>query len=281
MATSGYVTSPSNWPGVKQVIDKPGIPFIDRYLYLITFSIIVVGAIGLLIYKRRHRKSFWLDKHFDLVFILLGSMMLLVASVFALQSIIDHKWSHLMAGDLCAMIGFISGPIFISRNKLLIKTLAPWMLLGSVLTILTSAVPFREESNVYGSVSYFKHILMLIMGITAINHLGKYSKKEWIFTMSFGLVFMIWIFATSGIAYFITNDPKYGVASTALLEPSYYSLLIKDGKSTVVLGDYAFMRDILPYPYATMVFYPVAWTMIALITWGIPKVSVWIHSEDR
>ncbi len=184
---------------------------------------------------------------------------------YIINNIVNRFYIQLLLGDLCMMLGVIAGPIFLSRNARLIKTISPWMFVGGLFTIMLSHPPFKEEGLSTGIISYLKHIVLVFTGLISIL-INKYDKKDLMYVYLFTIIYAIWILLTSGIALIVTKEEKWGVWSTALLEPSYREIKFNSGGKNVIANSYDVMgASGIPYPIPSLIFYLLVFSLIFFV----------------
>lgn len=230
--------------------------FIDSYLYLISIPFLLVGAFLLLWYKKRIVTSENVKLRRN-ISIAIGSLQIIYYLVVFPMYAIQQRIYHTFLTDLCPFSSFTFGIALLIGKEKYIKMIMPWMLLGAILTIVSSSPDMTKEGVFSGLISYLRHITTFIVFFWALINLEtKYSKKDVINVFVYVAVFVVWVILVSGIPYWSTHDPRWGVFSTGLIKPSWSEMSFHYKGGTETVGDYAFFASFgMPYPWTTILFY--------------------------
>ncbi|MCP4337083.1 MAG: YwaF family protein [Mycoplasma sp.] len=230
--------------------------------------------------KRNDEKSIIL--HLRIMGALLGSLELTFIIMFASIG----AWWNLLYGDLCSFLSLVSPFILLSGNKKFIKMVLPWLFIGGFLTLISAQYNYDPTKSWWPDrvLSYIKHSVMLTLSIYGLITIGKYYKKDYIRTILFIAVFVLFVIVVVGTAYWSTRSQywktRIGMYSTALFRPSYTEVIThwKDG---IVLegGSYSFMKDIGPYPLPTILFYGFSVMVCLGVGYGSTFLSQWFNLE--
>lgn len=242
-----------------------------HWIYKITLIIIILFILIYGIFKKNKIKLN--DQKQSQIYLFIGIWMSLIGLSYLSFYIYVFSPIHLMFGDLCMILGIITGPIFLMKNKLFIKLISPWMFYGGLMTLALSNPPFIEENIIAGTISYLKHVSLLIFGIIGLLFSQKYTKKEIWYTLGLSLAYSFFILLTSGVTMIITGEDKYGSLSTALLKPSYDKIEIISGNYKFIAKDYQIMKHFGLYPIPSLIFYSFSWTLIYGFLKIIPQRS--------
>ncbi len=246
-------------------------------LIFIGFGILLGLRVGF--NKRNDEKSITL--HLRVMGILLGSLELMF--IIAFSSI--GAWWNLLYGDLCSFLSLVSPFILLSGNRKFIKMVLPWLFIGGFLTLATATYDYRPEYSWWPDrvISYIKHSIMFITAVYGLITIGQYSKDDYIRTIVFIAIFILFIIVVTGSVYWSIKSQwwkdRVGMYSTALFEPSYRTIYTHWKNGSIVLegGSYSFMKDIAPYPWPTIIFYGLAVIMCLSISYGSTFLSQWFN----
>ncbi|CAM9140879.1 hypothetical protein [Mycoplasma todarodis] len=231
--------------------------------------------------KRFDDKSITL--HLRILGVLLGALEL--SFIIAFASI--GAWWHLLYGDLCSFLSLVAPFILLSGNRKIIKWTLPWLFIGGFLTLISTTYDYIPEHAWWPDrvISYIKHSVMLIVAMYGLITIGKYEKKDFIGTFIFIAIFILFVILVTGIPYWSVKSQlwkdRIGMFSTALLEPSYRTIVTKldNGSIVLVSESYTFMKDIAPYPVPTLIFYVFSVSWCLGIAYGSTFLSQWFNME--
>lgn len=239
--------------------------FFNNYLYLTTLLIAIVCSIFLI-----SKKEIFIQKvetiNINKIYLYLGLIALVLQVIFISDLIYSWRWNSLLHGDLCTFSFLFAVPIFLSRNKKLIRSISPWLLIGSILTFAVGTLQFKQHFYLGETTSYLKHVTMFALGVFGIFPFTKYTKKEMINVIYFGLFFLTYLVLVPSMVYWTTKDEYWGVYSAGFLKPTYYEYEFSTRFGSIKAGDFTIL-DIpwLPYPIPTIIFYFVVITLMYLL----------------
>lgn len=227
---------------------------VDSYLYIISFIVVILIMILLIAFSQKQLIIIY-RKQIAFMFAILQLIIFLWSSIFFIAV---GRWYHLLLKDLCPTVAFLSIILFTLNDNKYLKPIMPWLIVGSVFTILGGQTEFLVVEFSLAFTSYSSHMLMLMQGIVAYIWVGKYTKKEQMQILIFPFLLVIWILIAGLIPYKITGDSSWGVFSTALLPPALTTTEVGYGLvgQSETITSFAFLGDFnMPYPLPTILFY--------------------------
>ena len=254
--------------------------FADSWLYLITLGVLLISFTFIMIFKRVEFIEV-LKKHKVILTRITGASMIALMIWYIGYFIWKGGYHHLLFGDMCAFTALLAGPFLLSGNRTLIRSISPWMFIGGLLTMVSSAPDFVEDGIPAGIISYAKHTLMFVAASCFLLASSRYEKKDYLYVFLYIAIFLVWLILTTGIAYWVTGEDRWGIYSTALLKPSYKKHMIIDGKD--YSGSYSFLSDMgMPYPVPTIIFYFLAVGLSMGVSWTLPTIgNKIINSKEK
>ncbi len=221
---------------------------------MISVLLIIAFFVFLIHNKKRNIQYFETNKTTSLIYGL--TIITLHIAFTAYYAIGNGVYLYLLHTDICTMLYPWVSIALIFNFKKLQTILFPLAISGAFFELFTQQMTFGKDFAFNEIMSYAKHIVLILAGIYILLNQKNYKWIEFWKTITWLMIFILYIILVTGIPYWVTGNPKFGTFSMGFVEPSYEDVNASWTK-TVMVSEYGVLKS-WGYPFGTLTLFVIA-----------------------